>query len=455
MTDRGPLLRHPAVNDGVVITTAAFVGIVAMTLATVFGLFNNPYAGLVVFVALPALFVFGLLLIPVGISRQRRALLRDPMAVPDWPVVDLRKQWVRRTALVVVVLTAVNVVVVLLAGYGTLHWMESPSFCGQTCHTPMHPQFTAWQNAPHSQVVCTQCHIGEGARALVRYKLAGVRMMVHVVTGNYPRPIPAEIVDLRPAIETCGHCHTATLGIGQRSRIVREYADDEANSETATELQMHVGGPGTTTPVGRAIHWHADPAVRVEYIATDADRQTIPFVRVTNAQGQVKEFVVEGTKPEALQNGVTRVMDCVDCHNAAMHRIAPTAEVAVDRAIAAGHISRTLPFVRRESTRLVKAEYENEDVAMTAIESGLRDFYQAARADVDKESLQQAIRGLQGVYRRNVFPAMKVTFGVYKDNLGHITSDGCFRCHDGTHVARDGTAINNDCSYCHEQREPQ
>ena len=70
-------------------------------------------------------------------------------------------------------------------------------------------------------------------------------------------------------------------------------------------------------------------------------------------------------------------MDCVDCHNAAAHRIAPTAEAAVDRAIAAGQISRTLPFVRREGVRLVKAEYANEDVAMAAIESGLRDFYKA------------------------------------------------------------------------------
>ena len=68
-------------------------------------------------------------------------------------------------------------------------------------------------------------------------------------------------------------------------------------------------------------------------------------------------------------------MDCTDCHNTAAHRISPTAERAVDRAIAAGQISRTLPFVRREGVRLVKAEYEDEDAAMTAIESGLREFY--------------------------------------------------------------------------------
>ena len=41
---------------------------------------------------------------------------------------------------------------------------------------------------------------------------------------------------------------------------------------------------------------------------------------------------------------------------------------------------------------------------------------------------------------------MKVTWGVYRDNLGHTTSDGCFRCHDGSHVAKDGTMISADCS---------
>jgi hypothetical protein len=455
VTSRGPLVRHPLFLVGVAITTAAAVGFLTMTAAAALGLFRNPYAGIVVFVALPALFLLGLLLIPLGIWRERKALLKDPTAVPEWPVVDLRKARVRRVTFVVGLLTAVNVMIVLLAGYGTLHWMESPSFCGETCHTPMHPQFTAWQNAPHSGVACVQCHVGEGARSLVKYKLAGARMLLHVATGNYPRPIPASIVDLRPAIETCGNCHNPTISLGQRAHIVRDYADDEANSETITELQMHVGGPGQPTAVGRAIHWHADPSIRVEYIATDPDRQTIPFVKVTNAKGEVKEFVLPGTTPAALEQGQLRVMDCTDCHNMAVHRIAPTAEQAVDRAIAAGQISRALPFVRRESVRLAKTEHADEAAALAAIDAGLRQFYTSEGKKADEASLAHSIRGLQAVYRRNVFPTMKVTFGVYKDNLGHTTSDGCFRCHDESHVAKDGTAISADCSYCHEQREAQ
>ena len=328
--------------------------------------------------------------------------------------------------------------------------MESPAFCGQVCHEPMHPQFTAWENAPHANIACATCHIGEGGKAFLHYKLVGVRQLYHVVTGQIPRPIPA-VADLRPALEICGHCHSPSRDHGERQRILRAYADDETNTETVTTLQLHVGGAGRPTASGRAIHWHADPGVRVEYVATDADRQTIPWVKVTNAQGQVKEYVVEGTTPEQIAGGEHRVMDCVDCHNTTGHRIAPTPEAAVDRALAAGEVDRALPFVKREGVRLVNAQYSSDATARADIERGLRDFYSSRGGTVDGPTLARAVAGLQAVYQRNVFPVMKLTYGVYPDNLGHMTSPGCFRCHDASHNAKDGTTISADCEYCHVQ----
>ena len=167
---------------------------------------------------------------------------------------------------------------------------------------------------------------------------------------------------------------------------------------------MHVGGPGQKTASGRAIHWHADPNVRIEYITTDADRQTIPFVRTINEKGETKEYVVEGTTPEALAAGTSRTMDCIDCHNAAAHRIAPTAEQAVNRAMAAGRISPALPFARREAVRLLKSDYSDEAAAVAAIESGFRAVYDASKASVDQAKLAQAIAATQHLYRTNVFP---------------------------------------------------
>jgi hypothetical protein len=319
------------------------------------------------------------------------------------------------------------------------------------CHTPMHPQFTAWQNAPHSRIACVQCHIGEGGAAFVKYKLNGIRQLYHVVRGHYPRPIPG-VADMRPAREVCGTCHWADNGFGDIVRAKREYADDEPNTETRTILLMHVGGPGAPTSSGRAIHWHADPRVRIEFVSTDAERQTIPYVRVTDAQGRVREFTADGATPADIAKGTRRTMDCIDCHNTVAHRVAASPEQAVDAAIASGRLSRSLPFVRREAVRVVGASHATEEQALGAIDRALRAFYASSGRSGDRE-VAGAVAAVQTVYRRNVFPVMKVTFGTYPDNIGHVTSSGCFRCHDGSHMARDGSSINADCEYCHKQLE--
>ena len=445
------LARHPAAVAGVMLTTASAVVFIALLIAFLFGLFDNPYAGLVIFVALPAVIVLGLLLIPFGMWLEHRRLVQHPDATREWFVIDFRSPTTRRRALMILALTVVNVVIILVGGYGGLHSMESPSFCGQACHEPMHPQFAAWQAAPHSEVTCVQCHIGEGGRAFVKYKMSGVRQLYHVVTRQIPRPIPG-VADLRPAQEVCGNCHWSGKGFGNMIRVKRDYADDEANSETATILQMFVGGPGAPTSSGRAIHWHADQRVRIEFIFTDELRQTIPFVKYTDAQGKVREYAAQGTTPEQLAKGTWRTMDCVDCHNVVAHRVSSSAEQAVDAALAAGRIDRGLPFVRREGVRLMKSNHASDDEAGRAIEGELKKFY-AARGGAADAQVAGAVAALQTIYRRNVFPVMKVTFGTYPDNLGHINSPGCFRCHDGSLAAKDGTTINADCEYCHKQIE--
>ena len=87
LSDRAAL-RHPVTIAGVVIATVGAVAFLTMVAADLFGMFTNPYAGLVIFIVVPAVFVFGLLLIPMGIWLHRRALRRDPSASVDWPVID-------------------------------------------------------------------------------------------------------------------------------------------------------------------------------------------------------------------------------------------------------------------------------------------------------------------------------------------------------------------------------
>ena len=445
---RREALSHPLAIVGVVVTTASAVVFITLVIAMLTGMLDNPYAGLIVFVAVPLFFVMGLLLIPAGVWLQRRKLARDPRLVDDWPVLDLRRPGVRRTVLLVTVLTCVNAVIILLAGYGSLHWMESPKFCGQVCHTPMQPQFTAWRNGPHPRIACVSCHIGEGAGAFVHAKLSGVRQLVQVATRSYPKPIPPGArMPAGAQAETCNGCHQPTHAVGDQVRVIREYADDEKSAETTTVLVMHVG---TTSASPRVIHWHADPRVRVEYVATDGENPTIPYVRATYANGQTKEFVAADATEQTIREGTRRTMDCIDCHNTIGHPIAQSAEQAVDRAIATSVVTRELPFVRREAVRLVKASYPSQEDGARAIDAGLRSFYQS-QPSIDQRQVAMTVAAVQDVYRRNVFPSMNVSWGAYPDNKGHVTSTGCFRCHDDSHKAKDGTAISGDCEFCHKQ----
>ena len=61
-------------------------------------------------------------------------------------------------------------------------------------------------------------------------------------------------------------------------------------------------------------------------------------------------------------------------------------------------------------------------------------------------------KGVLAVYNRNIFPEMKVTWGTYINNLGHMDFPGCFRCHDGSHTSAGGKTIPNDCDTCHEAK---
>src|SRR4029079_15358180 len=104
-----------------------------------------------------------------------------------------------------------------------------------------------------------------------------------------------------------------------------------------------------------------------EFAASDKARQNITYVKVTAANGQVKEYFAPDAKAPAPGEPLRR-MDCVDCHNMVGHRIAATPELAVDRALAEEDMSRKLPFARREGVLLLKASYASDDEASKRID---------------------------------------------------------------------------------------
>ena len=444
------LARTPLAAFGVVLTTACALLFVLALGVESYGLIENPYVGILIYGALPVGFAFGLALVFIGNLIGRRRGVTEVR----WPVLDLSKRGQRVFALGLVAASIVNIVIFAMAGVGAIHYMETPAFCGQVCHQVMQPEFIGHEQGPHANVTCVSCHVGSGAGALVQSKLDGMRRLRGFIMGDYQRPIPTPVADLRPARDTCGTCHWPEKIHGNKLRVVKEYADDEAVSETVTTLEVKVGGGSHVTGVGEGIHWHMNVQNRIEFVSTDATREDIQYVKMTRADGSVREWRKPGVTDAQVAAGVRRVMDCTDCHNRPSHTFSASAERAVDRAIADGQLPRTVPFVRREVVKAVKTDAATSDEALAAIERSLRTFY--GGADLASRpaagDLDRVVTAAKALYSGNVFPQMKITWGTYKNHIGHMDSPGCFRCHDEEEQTADGQTISQDCESCHTMR---
>jgi len=445
--------QNPITLTGAVLTTSSALTLIA------FWLYDfllpgpsHPYIGILIFLVLPGIFLLGLVLMPIGIAFRRLALRKAGELREVYPEIDLRMPIIRHGLMAVGVATFVNVMIFGFASYQGVAYMDSTQFCGQTCHTVMEPEFTAYQGSPHSHVGCVECHIGPGAGWFVRSKLSGVRQVFAVTFHTYSRPIHAPVKFLRPARETCEHCHWPQRFTGDKFLVTTSYKDDEKNTPLTTAVVMKIGGRTWQGSVG--IHGrHLADGSQIRYTSIDDQRQVIPVVSYTDPQGKTVEFVSTDIKAtqQQLNAGEHRVMDCVDCHNRPTHAF-ELPEAAVNERMASGHISPELPFIRKKAVEVLKVQYADRDAAKAQITDALTSFYRTNYAGVynsRRALVQQSAESVTDIYLRNIFPDMNVTWGVHANNLGHNDSPGCFRCHDGSHTSADGQTIPNDCSTCH------
>jgi hypothetical protein len=287
----------------------------------------------------------------------------------------------------------------------------------------------------------------------VRSKLFGLKQVYAVAFHTYPRPIPSPVQNLRPAHATCEQCHWPQRFTGDKFLVNTSYKDDEKNTPQTDVFRMKVGGRTWQGSLGIHGHHLAD-GVRIRYISTDAERQTISVVDYTDDKGKTTEFVSSDTKPtkEQLDKGGHRVMDCVDCHNRPTHTF-DLPENAVDQQMSIGRISSVLPYIKKKAVEVLKVNYTSREIARQSITSEISKFFQINYPEIDRarrSDVQQAGQEVANIYLRNIFPDMHVTWGTHPNNLGHNDSPGCFRCHDGNHTSSDGQTITNDCSACHQ-----
>jgi NapC/NirT cytochrome c family, N-terminal region len=440
---------------GAVITLVTGVTLVSFLIVMATIGQKNSYLGIFVYLVLPLGLALGLLLIPIGMLRTRKRLNRSHEDLPpQWPHLDLNRPTHRHAFFVVIFVTGLLSIVSIVGGYQAYQFTESVEFCGKTCHTVMKPEYTAYGNSPHARVSCAECHVGAGAGWYAKSKLSGAYQVYAATFNKFPRPIPTPIKNLRPAQETCEQCHWPEKFFGAQQRQFNHYMYDDSTTHWQINMLIKTGGGDPKTGQTAGIHWHMNIGSKVEYIARDEKRQDIPWVRITEkATGRSTVYQNEESPltKEEIAAGNVRRMDCMDCHNRPSHRFR-SPDYVIDQALLTGLMDPTLPEVKRIAVEAMTGKYNTEDEAQRGIAASIRKAYQDDYPDVltqRRADVDAAVAGTQLQYSQNLFPAMKVTWEGYPDNIGHFIFPGCMRCHNNKMKSEDGRAITRACTSCH------
>lgn len=416
---------------------------------------GNPYMGILTWVVAPAILIFGLLLYFGGMLFERRRRRRlAPGEMPEYLKIDLNDRHTR----VVVTASAIGIIIFVtisvFGSYQVYHYTDSDEFCGTMCHTPMTPEYTAYKLSPHARVGCVGCHVGGGAEWYFRSKLSGAHQLYGVIRGNYPRPIPTPVANMRPAQQTCEQCHWPEKFWGEQLKVFDHYQYDEANTPVQARMLINVGGGNASGGLTSGIHWHMNIANEVTYIAADQHRQKIPWVRMRDRRtGKVTEYRSEEAKlsDAEIARAAKRRMDCIDCHSRPAHKyVSP--DRAVDHAILAGKIDRSLPFVKQQSVAALAKDYPTTAAGVLGVAGDLTGYYKKSYPAIyqaKKASIEASAAAVQQIFSTTRFPEMKADWRTHPDNAGHMQSAGCFRCHDDQHVSKDGKKISKECTLCH------
>ncbi len=455
----------PLWNNFITMAGLFLVGMVIALMLT-FWLFTlvtpapNPYIDIVGYLLLPGLLIIGVVIMPFGIFfKSWRLQRRDPQQrlAFSFPRIDLNDPAQRRAAKIILSGMFIVLPVVAVSGYHGYHYTDSAEFCSKACHAAMHPQATTYEHSDHARVACAECHIGTGASWFVKSKLSGTRQVLAMWQDTFSRPIPPAIQHLRPARETCEQCHWPRKFFGAQLREIVRFKSDEANTRLDIDMLLNTGGGDETTGREEGIHKHMALAGRIEYVAVDDMLQEIPWVRYVDEAGNEWIYRSDGRpSSDPRPEGQVRQLDCMDCHNRPAHKFRSPQD-AVNIFLDVGKIDTTLPYIKREAVAALVQPYPDAETAARQIANQLIEFYKTDYPDVwkaRKASVNQAVDMVREIYSRSFFPDMNVDWRTYPDNIGHMISPGCFRCHEGKHVNQAGEPISHKCHVCHTFLNP-
>jgi nitrate/TMAO reductase-like tetraheme cytochrome c subunit len=444
---------NPLTIFGVGLAALSFGIIVFLSILEYLSDETHPYMGIITFIILPVFLLFGVVLVVVGIVREKERTKRGLGRVQRFPILNMNDPKQQR---LVFIFSVGSILFLFFSAFGSFkayEYTETDEFCGLLCHNVMVPEYTAYLTSPHSRVGCVTCHIGSGATWFVRAKISGAYQVYSVLFNKYSRPIPTPVQELRPAEGTCEQCHSPEHFFSEIKYEANYYLYDEENTKSTLSMLLKIGGGNTELGRAEGIHWHMNVANKMEYIHTDSVRAEIPWVKLTAKDGSEKiykstevEFDENNYDPENL-----RVMDCIDCHNRPSHIYHP-ADKSVNLSMSLGRIDESLPYIKSVAVEVLENTYSTKETGVDSIAVSITDFYKSNYPDVytdKKDIIEDGITEVQKIYNRNYFPSMGVNWREFPNHISHLYDEGCFRCHDGYHVSDEGEIIRKDCNLCH------
>jgi hypothetical protein len=355
-------------------------------------------------------------------------------------------------------LVAAGIGVALLAAGGIAGWeySNSDAFCASMCHSVHPEEIVAHEDSAHARVKCVECHMGRNhTLKLLAMKPTHFKELWGMIAG-YERPDHA--AGLRPAREACESCHWPQTEHHDSIAVNKRYGTDAKSSYTDYRLILH-----TTSDVERelpwkvtGIHWHI--ANKVEFKSPDHQGAVIPWVRVTRPDGTVVTYLDAENKISSaeLEKLEPRTMECYNCHNSVGHPF-PNPAYRVDNAIAAGKISRDLPYVKARAEAMLTAAADvsgpeaqraaaiDKIIAANVAKNPVAADLKAKEADFQKQ--------MREILLVSTFEEKGFSWKSFPNHAQHADSPGCFRCHAGNHFNDKGEPIPLQCTLCHNLPE--
>jgi nitrate/TMAO reductase-like tetraheme cytochrome c subunit len=448
---------------GYLATFGAISGMVYIVMTILYG-GENAYGGIIFLAVVPPSFFGGLLLVPVGLYLEFKRRRRQEPSLGEKPLGAILQALsgesdVRNRIITFVVFSGINIALTMIIFVASLEYMDSPSFCGQLCHSVMAPEFAAYERSPHARVPCVQCHIGPGASWFVKSKVAGLRQVYAILAKTYDRPIPTPIEELRPARDTCEQCHWPAKFHQDKLKIITHYKNDRDNTKYYTALLLKIGGPEAEGAKATGIHWHVSSGNRVVYASVKGERENIPWIRFERDGQPPVEYRFTGSNLSDAEIAALprRTMDCVDCHNRPTHIFRP-ADTELETMFARFPELQSVPYLKKAASEALAQHFSEGEIEKGAAGKALRGWYDDHPEEKpESRLLALAAEKVQEIYRQNIWPTMKIGWDTYPNHIGHpnqkddsvSSSPGCLRCHGNNHVTADGKAIDSDCRLCH------